>query len=140
MPFSVRDRLDQFADGLEDIGNDFFIPSDAESNGIFEHDRQELGGGGGTVDWFVETGFEEVGDSTDVIDVDVRQQKGIDAVEREVDFWGFSPFFGVAALKGSAIDKNGMVGVEVDLVAGTRDTEVAAVMRDLHGRASLGEV
>jgi hypothetical protein len=98
--------LDEFTDGLEDIRDDFFVSRDAESNGIFEHDGKELSGGWSAIDRLVETGFEQVGDTSYVIDVYVGQQESVDAIEGEIDFGGFASFFSIASLEGSAVDED----------------------------------
>jgi hypothetical protein len=69
----------------------------------------------------VKAGFDQVRDSSDMIDMDVREQQSGDAIEGEIDFRGWTtPSIG--SLKRTAIDEDRFRGVQVELVARSGDT------------------
>jgi hypothetical protein len=69
----------------------------------------------------MKTGFDQIRDSADVIDVDVSQHEGLDAIEWKIDLRRRFPF-GIGTLERPAIDQYRRRGVQVELMARAGDT------------------
>jgi hypothetical protein len=86
LPFAVRDRVNESLDFFEDLSDEAFVLRDAKSNGVFQHDRKKPGRGRSAIDWLVESRFDQVRDPSNVIDMNVRQDEALYAIERKLDF------------------------------------------------------
>ena len=133
LPFPVGDRLDQIGDRLEQTPNHLFVASHPEPNRILEHHRQEFGSRRCAIDRTVETGFDQIRNPSNVVDVHVGEQQRIDSIERKIDLRR-TPTLRVGSLKGTTIDQDRTRGIQMKLMARAGDTQVPAVMNDFHGR------
>lgn len=109
------------------------VAGDADLEDIFQQQRQQPGARFAAEDRAVETGGQQVGDSADVVEVDMADDQGAQVGDGKLDLKRRLPL--IRPLKQSAVDQDPLPVCQPQLVARAGDPIVATVMDNLivHG-------
>ena len=116
---------------IEKAPDEGLIASDAHLEGVFQHQRQQLGRGTTAEYGAAKAGGQEVRDAPDVVQMNVGEDQCLDAIGREGDFQPFGTVTvgrGFRTLKQAAINQHRSAVVEDELVAGTGNAINSAVV------------
>ncbi len=90
-----------------------------------------MGRGLGAVDRAAKSRFEQIGDAADVIDVDVRDDQCLNAIQRKIDC-GIGMQFCISTLKQAAVDQEGPFFGQMNLMTRSRYAISRTMVNDLH--------
>ena len=102
------DLLPNLAEEAVDQGR---VAGQADLQRVFQHQRQQCGGGFAAHDRPAKTGREQVRDTSDMVDVDMGDDQGADFVDGKTDFrpvGAGAVTGGFRALKQAAVDQHGL--------------------------------
>lgn len=117
MPLVVSHGNDGFLYVLEVVVYRVLVKGNAEFESIFQHQRQLPGRRLAADDRAIETRGEQLGNTPYMVDVNMADQQGLDALDREVDFKAGGRAR-LVTLKQAAMDQQAVGNIKMKLVTG----------------------
>lgn len=133
IPGFVGKRDELLTNFVQELFDQALVSGKADFEGVFDDQRQKLGGGFGAVDGPFKARGHQVGQAADVVDMDVGDHEREDAVQVEANPVLFEAvdMVGVLPLKQTAVHEHGAAGAGDIAVAATGDAIGAAVVEKL---------
>src|SRR5690606_9482277 len=134
-PGFVGQGDDALLDHLYIALDQFQVTAEAELEGILEYDGQQLGRRLAAQDRAFEAGGQQIGDASDMVDMDMGRNQRMNAIEGKFDIQSVCAGLALGrdfrTLKQPAVDQQAVLRVHVQLMAGASHAISRAVMENL---------